>query len=328
MLNFVSRVVALAALAVVGLPWAALSATAQSYPSQTIKIIVSLAPGGVADIVARQFAAKVGEAGKTVVVENRTGAGGLIGAGEAAKATPDGYTFYLGFHGTNAILPHLTAKMPFDAAKDFVPVIFLVTSPNILVVHPSIPAKNPKELVDYIKGNPKKVVYASPGIGSSGYLAGEQFKQLYNLDIVASHYRGAAPALQDLVAGHAHMMFDIVPLTKAQLADNKVRALAVTAAKREPAVPDVPTFAELGMPGIEGGPWFGLFAPAGTPCAAIDWINAEGRKIFSAPDVNTRLTGMGLTVPLGSPEDFGRHVAAETKRWGEVIRAGNIKIEQ
>jgi tripartite-type tricarboxylate transporter receptor subunit TctC len=269
----------------------------------------------------------MGEAGKTVVVENRTGGGGLIGAGEAAKAAPDGYTLYMGFHGTQSILPHLTAKMPFDAAKDFVPVIFLVTSPNILVVHPSIPVKTPQELVAHIKANPGKIVYASPGIGSSGHLAGEQFKQIHGLDIVASHYRGAAPALQDLVAGHAHMMFDIVPLTKAQLADGRVRPLAVTAAKREPAVPEVPTFAELGMPGIEGGPWFGLFAPAGTPRAAIDYINAEARKIFSAPDVNARLTGMGLTVPLGSPEDFGKHVEAETKRWGEVIRKGNIKIE-
>jgi tripartite-type tricarboxylate transporter receptor subunit TctC len=323
-LSFI-RTLAIASVATI---ISAASASAQQYPSQPIKIVVSLAPGGVADIVARQFAVKMGEAGKTVVVENRTGGGGLIGASEAAKATPDGYTLYMGFHGTQSILPHLTAKMPYDAAKDFVPVIFLVTSPNILVVHPSVPAKSPQELVAYIKANPAKVVYASPGVGSSGHLAGEQFKQMHGLDIVASHYRGAAPALQDLVAGHAHMMFDIVPLTKAQLADGKVRALAVTAAKREPAVPDVPTFGELGMPGIEGGPWFGLFAPAGTPRAAIDYVNAEARKIFSASDVNGRLVGMGLTVPLGSPEDFGKHVEAETKRWGEVIRKGNIKIAQ
>jgi len=319
----------LAAIVAVGLAALALTtpSAAQQYPSQPIKIIVSLAPGGVADIVARQFAAKMGEAGKTVVVENRTGGGGLIGAGEAAKATPDGYTLYMGFHGTQSILPHLTAKMPYDAAKDFLPVVYLVTSPNILVVHPSVPVKTPQELVAHIKANPGKIVYASPGVGSSGHLAGEQFKQIHGLDIVASHYRGAAPALQDLVAGHAHMMFDIVPLTKAQLADGRVRALAVTAAKREPAVPDVPTFTEIGMPGIEGGPWFGLFAPAGTPRPAIDWINAEARKIFSAPDVNGRLVGMGLTVPLGSPEDFGKHVTAETTRWGEVIRKGNIKID-
>src|SRR5262245_45627197 len=197
----------IAALALAGaVALSSAPAGAQSYPSQTIKIVVSLAPGGVADIVARQFAAKMGEAGKTVVVENRTGGGGLIGAGEAAKAAPDGYTLYMGFHGTQSILPHLTAKMPYDAAKDFTPIVFLVTSPNILVVHPSVPAKTPKELVDYIKANPGKVVYASPGIGSSGHLAGEQFKQIHGLDIVASHYRGAATGVTDRVAGDAHVV--------------------------------------------------------------------------------------------------------------------------
>jgi len=303
------------------------SGIAQPYPSQPIKIIVSLAPGGVADTLARAFAAKLGEQGKTVIVENRTGGAGLIGADAAAKSPPDGYTLYMGFHGTQSILPHLQSKMPYDAAKDFLPVIFLATSPNILVVHPSVPANTPRELIAHIKANPGKVTYASPGVGSSGHLAAEQFKQIHGLDIVPVHYRGAAPALQDLVAGHAQLMFDIVPLTKEQLAGGRVRALAVTAAKREPAVPDVPTFAEIGMPGIEGGPWFGLFAPAGTPRAAIDWVNAEAKKAFSAPDLNARLVGQGLTLPLGSPEDFGRHVEAETKRWGEVIRKGNIKIE-
>jgi tripartite-type tricarboxylate transporter receptor subunit TctC len=306
---------------------AALPAGAQPYPSQPIKIIVSLAPGGVADIVARAFAAKLGESGRTVVVENRTGGGGTIGADAAAKSPPDGYTLYMGFHATQSILPHLMSKLPYDAAKDFLPVVFIATSPNILVVHPSVPAKTPQELVAYIKANPGKLSYGSPGIGSSGHLAGEQFKQLHNLDIAHVHYRGAAPALQDLVAGHVHVMFDIVPLTKEQLAAGRVRALAITSARREPAVPDVPTMAESGMPGVEGGPWFGLFVPAGTPRAAIDWINAEARKAFSSPDLKARLEGQGLTLPLGSPEDFGRHVEAETKRWGEVIRKGNIKTE-
>jgi len=301
--------------------------SAQQYPSQPIKIIVSLAPGGVADILARSFAAKLGEAGKTVVVENRTGGAGLIGADAAAKSPPDGYTLYMGFHGTQSILPHLTAKMPYDAAKDFLPVIFLATSPNILIVHPSVPANSPRELVTYIKANPGKLSYGSPGLGSSGHLAGEQFKQLHNLEIAHVHYRGAAPALQDLVAGHVHVMFDIVPLTKEQLAGGRVRALAVTAAKREPAVPEVPTMAEAGMPGVEGGPWFGLFAPAGTPRAAIDWVNAEAKKAFLSPDLNAKLVGQGLTLPLGTPEEFGAHVAAETTRWGEVTRNGQITTE-
>jgi tripartite-type tricarboxylate transporter receptor subunit TctC len=302
-------------------------AGAQQYPSQPIKIVVSLAPGGVADILARALAAKLGEAGKTAVVENRTGAAGVIGADAVAKSPPDGYTLYMGFHGTQSILPHLT-KMPFDPAKDFVPVIFIATSPNILVVHPSVPANSPKELVAYIKANPGKLSYGTPGVGSSGHLAGEQFKQLHSLDIVHVHYRGAAPALQDLVAGQVQVMFDIVPLTKQQLEAGRVRALAVTAAKREPAVPQVPTMTEAGMPGVEGGPWFGLFAPAGTPRAAIDWLNSETRKIFSAPDMRQRFEGQGLTLPLGTPEEFGKHVAEETKRWGEVIRKGNIKLQQ
>ncbi len=316
-----------AKLLAMALVFAAGSAYAQSYPSQPIKIIVSLAPGGVADILARTLAAKLGESGKTVVVENRTGAAGVIGADAVAKSPPDGYTLYMGFHGTQSILPHLQAKLPYDAAKDFAPIIFIATSPNILIVHPSVPVNSPKELVAYIKANPGKLSYGTPGVGSSGHLAGEQFKQLHGLDIVHVHYRGAAPALQDLVAGQVQVMFDIVPLTKEQLAAGKVRALAVTAAKREPAVPNVPTMAETGMPGIEGGPWFGLFAPAGTPRPVIDWINAETRKVFSAPEIRGRLEGQGLTLPLGTPEDFGVHVVAETKRWGEVIRSGNIKMD-
>lgn len=321
MLHPVRSILALALIA-----WSA-AAGAQSYPSQPIKILVPTAPGGVADITARALAAKLGESGKTVVVENKTGAGGTIAADAAAKSPPDGYTFYMGFHATQSILPHLMPKLPYDAAKDFAPVVFLTTSPNILVVHPSVPVKNPKELVEYAKANPGKLSFGTPGVGSSGHLAAEQFKQMHNIDISAVHYRGAAPALQDLVAGHVQAMFDIVPLTKEQLANGRVRALAVTAAKREPAVPDVPTMAEAGMPGVEGGPWFGLFAPAGTPRAAIDWMNAEAKKAFAAPDLKARFEGMGLTLPLGTPDDFGRHVEAETKRWGEVIRKGNIKME-
>ena len=305
----------------------ALPAHAQQYPAQPIKIIVSLAPGGVADITARAFATKLGEAGHTVIVENKTGAGGAIGADAAAKSPADGYNFYMGFHGTNAILPHLTTKLTFNPAKDFVPVVLIAASPNVLVVHPTVPVKSPQELVAHIKANPGKLSAGSPGVGSSGHLAAEQFKQLHNLDFQIVHYRGAAPALQDLVAGHVHLMFDIVALTKEQLAGGHVRALAVTSAKREPAIADVPTMTEVGMPGVEGGPWFGLFAPAGTPRAAIEWVNGQANKIFKTPDLSARLNGMGLTLPLGSPEDFGKHVAAEDKRWGEVIRKGNIKID-
>ncbi|MGH6951334.1 MAG: Bug family tripartite tricarboxylate transporter substrate binding protein [Vitreimonas sp.] len=301
--------------------------SAESYPTKPIKIIVPLAPGGVADIVARALAAKLSESGKTAVVENRTGGGGVIGAEAAAKSPPDGYTLYMGFHTTQSILPHLMANLPYDPAKDFAPIIFLATAPNVLVVHPSIPAKSPSELIAYARANPGKLNVGTPGAGSSDHLAAEQFRQLHGLDIAHVHYRGAAPAMQELVGGHVQLMFAILPLAGQQQAAGKVRALAVMSARREPSIPEVPTMAEAGTPGIEGGPWFGLLAPAGTPKPIIDWLNAEATKAFTSADLKTRFETQGLTLPLGSPEDFAKHIAAETLRWGEVIRKGNVKIE-
>jgi tripartite-type tricarboxylate transporter receptor subunit TctC len=184
-----------------------------------------------------------------------------------------------------------------------------------------------KELVAYAKANPGKLTYASQGNGSSGHIVGEQFKQIAGVDITHVPYRGAAPAIQDLVAGHVSMMFDIVPLARAQLAAGKVRALGVAAPQRSAAVPDVPTMAEAGFPQLEGGPWFGLMAPAGTPRAIVDWLNAEARKIFAAQDVRERFLAQGMTLPLGTPEEFTAYVAAESKRWGDIIRKAGIKME-
>jgi len=315
-----------AALFASALACAAPPASAQPYPSQPIKVIVPTAPGGVADIVARAFAHKLGESGKTIVVENRTGAAGTIAADFVAKSPPDGYTVYVGFHGTQSILPHLM-KLPYDAAKDFSPVILVARSPNILVVHPSVPAQSLRQLIDYAKANPGRLTYASQGNGSSGHIVGEQFKQVSGTDIAHVPYRGAAPAVQDLVAGHVTMMFDILTLAVPQVKAGKVRALAVAAPQRVSALPDVPTMAEAGLPQLEGGPWFGLLVPAGTPRAIVDWLNSEARKAFEAPDVRERLAAQNLTLPLGTPEDFAAHIAAETKRWGDVIRAAGIKME-
>jgi tripartite-type tricarboxylate transporter receptor subunit TctC len=315
-----------AALLVSVLACASPPAGAQPYPSQPIKIIVPTAPGGVADIVARAFAQKLQESGKTAVVENRTGAAGTIAADSVAKSPPDGYTVYVGFHGTQSILPHLM-KLPYDAAKDFSPVILVARSPNILVVHPSVPAQSMKQLIDYAKANPGKLTYASQGNGSSGHIVGEQFKQVTGTDIAHVPYRGAAPAVQDLVAGHVTMMFDILTLAVPQVKADKVRAIAVAAPQRVAALPDVPTMAEAGLPQLEGGPWFGLLVPAGTPRAVVDWLNGEARKAFESAEVRERLAAQNLTLPLGTPEDFAAHIAAETKRWGDVIRAANIKME-
>jgi tripartite-type tricarboxylate transporter receptor subunit TctC len=302
--------------------------SAQDYPKQPIKIVVPLAAGGMADIFARTFAQKVGEStGATIVVENRTGGGGAIGADAVAKAPADGYTLLMGFHAVLTILPQLGAKLTYDPAKDFTPVALVAVVPNVLVVNPGLPVKSVKELIDYAKANPGKVTYASQGNGSTGHMGGEQFRLAAGVEIVHVPYRGAAPAIQDLVAGHTMMMFDILSLALPQIKEGKMRALAMVAPQRVKVAPDVPTMGEAGLPAVEGGPWFGLVAPAGTPRPVIEWLNREAKKAFSAPDVRDRFVAQGVEFALGSPDDFGAHIAADTKRWGEVIRRAGIKLE-
>jgi tripartite-type tricarboxylate transporter receptor subunit TctC len=309
------------------LGFAAGPASAQTYPTQPIKIIVATAAGGIADLVARTLAQKLSEGGKTALVENRTGGAGAIAADSAAKAPPDGYTLFIGMHSTNAILHHLVAKLPYDGIKDFAPVTNIVASANILVVHPDVPAKSMRELVAYAKSKPGKLIYASQGNGTSGHIVGEQFKQLAGIDLVHVPYRGAAPAIQDLVAGHVSLLFDIVPLARTQIAAGKVRALAVASPQRLEGLPDVPTMAEAGFPELEGGPWFGLLAPAGTPRAIIDLLNAETRKAFAALDVRDRFLSQGMTLPLGTPEEFSAFIAAESIRWGDIVRRTGIRMD-
>ena len=298
----------------------------QSYPSQPIRIIVPTAPGGVADTAARTLAQGLNEIGKTAVVENRTGGGGAIAAEFVAKSAPDGYTVYVGFHATQAILPHLQ-KLSYDAEKDFAPVTVAVKSANILVVNPSVPAQSLKDLVAYAKANPGKLTFASQGNGSSGHIVGEQLKQAAGIDIVHVPYRGAAPAVQDLIAGHVSMMFDILTLAMPQVKADKVRALAITSAQRDALFPGVPTTAEMGFPQLEGGPWFGFFVPAKTPRPAIDWLYAEAKRAFSTSENRERFAQQGLTTMVGTPEETAAFVAAESKRWSEVIKRANIRME-
>jgi tripartite-type tricarboxylate transporter receptor subunit TctC len=302
-------------------------ASAQTFPSQPIKIVVATPPGGIADLVGRTFAQKLSESGMTAFVENRTGAGGALAAEAVAKAAPDGHTLLVSMHQMNAILPHLTSKLSFDPQKDFAPVLHATASYNILVVNPSVPAKTMKELVAYAKANPGKLTYASQGNGSSGHVVGEQFKRLAGIEVNHVPYRGAAPASQDLIAGHVSMMFDIVPLARVQIAAGKLRGLAVASAKPLPSVPEVATTAEAGFPQIEGGPWFGIVAPAGTPRAVIDRLNAEGIKGFSAPDVRNRFESQGIVLPLGTPEQYGAFIQAEYERWGEIVRSVGIRLD-
>jgi tripartite-type tricarboxylate transporter receptor subunit TctC len=303
-------------------------AAAQDYPSRPIRIVVPTPPGGMADQLSRIAAQKIGENTKaTVVVENRTGGGGVVAADFVAKSAADGYTLYMGFHPTQAILPHLIAKLPYDAQKDFAPIIQIANIPNVPVVNPSVPAATLQDLVAHAKANPGGLSFASQGNGSSGHITGEQFKQIAGINIVHVPYRGAAPAIQDLIAGHVQLMFDIVPLALPQVTGGKVRALAVASPQRLAPMPNVPTMSEAGMPEIQGGAWFGLLAPAGTPAAVVDWVNRETKKVFLDAEISGRLTAQGSSLPLGTPGEYGAHIAAESKKWGEVIRRGNIKID-
>jgi tripartite-type tricarboxylate transporter receptor subunit TctC len=305
---------------------AATPAFSQTYPSQPIRVIVPTPPGGVADIVARTFGNHLTQSGKTVVVENKTGAGGALAADFAAKSPADGYTVYVGLHNTQAILPHLT-KLTYDPSKDFQAITLVARSSNILITHPSVEPKTLKDVIAYAKANPGKLTYASQGNGSSGHIIGEQFKDVAGVNITHVPYRGAAPAMQDLVAGHVSMSFEILTLAVPQIKENKVRAIAVAAPARVAAVPDVQTFKELGMPELEGGPWFGILVPAGTPRPIVDWLHAEAKKAFSTPEVQARFKTQNLEMPLNTPEEFTTFIANESKRWGDVIRKANIKLD-
>jgi tripartite-type tricarboxylate transporter receptor subunit TctC len=298
----------------------------QPYPSQTVKIIVGVPAGAITDLVARIFAKHLTDLGKTAIVENRPGATGVIAAEMVAKSPHDGYTLFMATHATNSIMQHLQ-KLPYDPISDFSPVILLVTTPNTLIVTPSLPVNSVKEFIAYAKARPGKLSYASQGVGSSGHIVAEQFKAVAGVDLAHVPYRGAAPALQDVVAGHVPVMFDVVALTGPLVARGKVKALAVAAPQRAPTLPDGPTLAVGGVPGVAGGAWFGLRAPAGTPQAVVDWLNAEGNKAFKVPEVHERLVKRGLALPLGSPADFAAFIAADSKRYGDIIRKAGIKIE-
>jgi tripartite-type tricarboxylate transporter receptor subunit TctC len=314
--------------ALLALVAAAAPGFAQDYPAKPVRVIVPTAPGGMADILARHFGQKFGEKIKQpVIVENKTGAGGVIAADYVAKSPADGYTLYVGFHATNAILPTLDPKLPYNPTRDFAPIIHIANLPNVLVVNSKVEVKSVKELVELARAKPGVLSYASQGIGSSGHIAGEQFRLLTRTDIVHVPYKGAAPALQDLIAGRVPMMFDIVPFALQHIRDGSVRGLAVAAPQRVPVLPDIPTMTEAGYPGVQGGAWFALFAPADTPPAVIDLLNKAARDAFNAADVRDKLEPRGVILVLGSPAELGAWVAADTERWAKVIREAGIKLE-
>ena len=305
---------------------ATVPANGQGYPSRPIRVLVPAAPGGIGDILPRLLAAKLAESGNiTMIVENRTGGAGVVATNDVAKAPPDGYLLLMGNQGSLAIRPQLT-KVPYDPIKDLAPVILMVTVPNILVVHPSVPANTLKELIALAKADPGKLSYASQGIGASGHIAGELFKMSAGVDITHVPYRGAAPAAKDLAAGHVSMMFDVVSLALGPIKSGAVRAIGVASKERVAVLPDVPTLGEQGFPD-EIGAWFGLLAPAGTPAPVIAWLNQETNKAFAQPDVRAKFVAQGAAMPLGAPEAFAEFIVTQSTRFGEVIQRAGIKIE-
>ena len=304
------------------------SAFGQDYPTRPVRIIAS-AQGGLTELMPRTLAAKLHEkTGQPWLVEQKLGAGGVIGAEYVMKSPPDGYTLFVGFTGVFSVLPALGTKLPFDVNRDFQPIVLLATVPNILIVHPSVPANSVKELIALAKAKPGSLTYASQGVGSSGHITGEQFKQIAGVDIVHVPYKGAAPAIQDLLGGQVSMLFDVVPFALANIKAGRVRALGVATKERVAIIPDVPTMAEAGVSGMEGGAWFALYAPAGTPAPVVEFINREANRIFSEADLRDRLQSQGVSLPLGTPEELRSFVAQRTEAWARVAKIAGIRLEQ
>jgi tripartite-type tricarboxylate transporter receptor subunit TctC len=315
----------IAVAALLGL--AAAAAAAQGYPSKPIRFVVPF-PGGFADVLARQLGAKLADPlGQPVVVEGKPGGSGQIGVQEVLRAPADGHVLFMGHIGTHAINPHIFAKLAYDPERDLAPVTLLVTVPNLLVVHPSVPAQTVQELVAYARKNPGRLSYASPGNGTSGHLAAELFKSTAGLFIVHIPYRGAAPALQDVMAGEVQLIFDTFAQSLPQAKAGKVRALAVTSLKRQASAPEIPTMDESGFPGWETGPWFGVMVRAGTPDAIVKRLNAALVRALQSPDVRDKLVAQGV-VPVGNtPEEFAAFIRAESARWAKVVKAAGIKAD-
>ncbi|MGZ5096142.1 MAG: tripartite tricarboxylate transporter substrate binding protein, partial [Burkholderiales bacterium] len=284
--------------------------------------------GGPTDILARLIGQKLTESmGQPVIVENRAGAGGNIGTEVAAKAPPDGYTLVTGNNATFGANVSLYKRLGFDPIKDFTPVIFVATQPNILVVHPSLPARNVKELIAIAKARPGQLNYSGSGVGAAAHLAAELFKSMTGTDIVHISYKSAAPALTDLMAGHTQLMFasalSVMPLVKS----NRVRALAVTTPKRSRLLPQLPTVAEAGVPGFEATTWHGVLVTAGTPAPIVERLNVEINKMLQTADVRDKLTALGAEIVGGSPKDFADHIRREIPRWAKVVKSINVQLD-
>jgi len=300
---------------------------ASGYPSRPIRVIVAYTPAGTTDILARAVGQKMTEAwGQTVIVDNRPGANGNIGTEISASATPDGYTLLMATAATHGINNTLYPTLKWDAVKSFAPISLVAQVPNILVVNNALPVKSVKELIAYGNANPGKLNHGSPGLGSTGHLSAELFKSSTGLKMTHVPYKGSAPTLADLVGGQIQVVIDNIPPYLPHVQSGKIRALAITTAKRSPAAPNLQTMQEAGVAGYEAGSWFGLLAPAGVPKDIVQKLSVETRRILELPDVKERLSGQGAEPAGNTPEEFAAFIRSEQAKWRKVIQQGNIKL--
>jgi tripartite-type tricarboxylate transporter receptor subunit TctC len=300
----------------------------EAYPSKPVRLVVPFATGGATDLMARDIGHRLTESWRQqVVIDNRSGANGAIGSEMVARSKPDGYTLLMGAAGSHAINPGLTSKLPYDAVKDFVPVILTANLTNVVVIHPSLPAKSIKELIALAKTKPGALTYASTGNGSSQHLSTELFKTMTGTDMTHIQYKGAGPALVDVIGGQVSLTFTAMSATIPYIQSGRLRVLAVTTAKRSAALPQVPTVAEAGVPGYESNNWVGLFAPAGTPADIVAKLNTEITRIQSTPEMKARLEMQGAEFAPNTSEQFGAFQRADIAKWAKVIKESGARID-
>jgi tripartite-type tricarboxylate transporter receptor subunit TctC len=314
--------------AVLALAAISAASSAQGFPNKPIRLIVAFSAGGPTDVLARAIGQKLSETlGQQVAIDNRPGAGGNIGSEIVAKAPPDGYTLVMGIVGTHAINPSLYSKMPYDPVKDFAPVILTASATITMVAHPSVPARSVKELIALAKSKPRQLNFASPGNGTPQHLAGELFKTMAGVDIVHIPYRGAAPAIIDLLGGQVSLAFVSLPAALPHVKARKLAALGISASKRSAVAPDVPTIAESGLRGYEAENWYGVLAPAGTRREIVNKLNSEIVKVLQMPDVKERLYNQGFDILSSTPEEFAAYIKSEIIKWAKVVKDSGAKID-